>query len=145
VNKIELSDDDDDDSYDGIESLQKFDDDLKKEYLEAIHPESKQYNYNEIESLCKIVRNSDGDIVDELHKTQCWISKYEYTRIIGQRTKQLNQGVKPFINVPSNIINNDIIAEMEMKEKKLPFIIRRPLPNGGSEFWKLKDLELISY
>ena len=33
---------------------------------------------------------------------------------------------------------------MEMKEK-LPFIIRRPLPNGGSEFWKLKDLELISY
>ena len=144
INKIELSDDEDEDDED-IEYFQKFDEELKNNYLESIHPESKHYNYNEIANLCNVVRNSNGVIIDELHKTQSWISKYEYTRIIGQRVKQLNQGVKPFIEVPNNIIDNSIIADMELKEKKLPFIIRRPLPNGGSEFWKLKDLEIISH
>ena len=47
-------------------------------------------------------------------------------------------------NLPSNsIINGYTIAEMELKEKKIPFIIKRPMPNGGSEYWKLQDLELI--
>ena len=145
TDRIELSDDDDDESSEDYESLQKFDDELKTQYLESIHPESKHYNYNEIANLCNVVRNSDGDVIDKLHVTQSWISKYEYTRIIGQRTKQLNNGVKPFIDVPPNIVDNGIIADMELKQKKLPFIIRRPLPNGGSEFWKLKDLEIISH
>ena len=32
---------------------------------------------------------------------------------------------------------------MELKEKKIPFIIKRPIPGGGSEYWNVKDLELI--
>ena len=32
---------------------------------------------------------------------------------------------------------------MELNEKKIPFIIRRPLPNNSSEYWKLQDLEII--
>ena len=36
-----------------------------------------------------------------------------------------------------------LIAVKELEEKILPFIVRRPMPNGGSEYWKLKDLELI--
>ena len=32
---------------------------------------------------------------------------------------------------------------MELKEKKIPFIIRRPLPDNSFEYWKLQDLELI--
>ena len=43
------------------------------------------------------------------------------------------------------IIDGYIIAEEELKQKRIPFIIRRPLPNGGSEYWKLQDLEDISY
>ena len=35
------------------------------------------------------------------------------------------------------------IAEEELKQKKIPFIIRRPLPNGASEYWKVKDLEML--
>ena len=41
-----------------------------------------------------------------------------------------------------NIIDGYLIAEMELKEKKLPFIIRRPLPNQTFEYWKIKDLEI---
>ena len=54
-------------------------------------------------------------------------------------------GANPFIKVPENIIDGYIIAEMELKEKLIPFIIRRPLPNGTSEYWNIKDLENISF
>jgi DNA-directed RNA polymerase subunit K/omega len=36
-----------------------------------------------------------------------------------------------------------VIAQKELEDKKIPFIIRRPLPNGGSEFWRLNDLQII--
>ena len=32
------------------------------------------------------------------------------------------------------------IAENELKEKKIPFIIRRYLPNGDFEDWELNEL-----
>jgi len=25
----------------------------------------------------------------------------------------------------------------------LPFIVKRPMPNGGCEYWKLQDLEIL--
>ena len=39
--------------------------------------------------------------------------------------------------------NNILIAKKELEKKLLPFIIKRPLPNGECEYWKLKDLEII--
>ena len=35
------------------------------------------------------------------------------------------------------------IAQEEFKQKKMPFIIRRPLPDGSSEYWKIEDLEIL--
>ena len=35
------------------------------------------------------------------------------------------------------------LPNKELEEKKIPFIIRRPLPNGGSEYWNVSDLELL--
>jgi hypothetical protein len=35
---------------------------------------------------------------------------------------------------------------MELAQKRIPFILRRPLPgNSGSEYWNLKDLEIITF
>ena len=58
------------------------------------------------------------------------------------RAKQINNGADPFIDVPNNMIEGLTIAEKELEDKKVPFIIRRPLPNGSSEYWKVKDLEM---
>lgn len=113
------------------------------DYIKKYHPESLTGNSTEIEALSKIIRNANNVIVDENHKTNPFLSKYERTKILGQRTKQLNSGAKPFISVPPNIIDNYLIAQMELTEKKIPVIIRRPLPNGKSEYWKLQDLEVI--
>ena len=57
-------------------------------------------------------------IVDELHKTYPFITKYEYARVIGMRAKQLNNGADPFVKVDRGMIDGYTIALKEMEEKK---------------------------
>ena len=132
------SDDDDGDS-----KLKKFDKELRNDYLVNFHPESLIQNYDEIYNLARVVRNPNGVIIDNLHKTLPMLTKYEKTRILGQRAKQINDGASPFIKVPEGIIDGYLIALKELEEKKIPFIIRRPLPNRGSEYWHMEDLEVL--
>ena len=141
----EDDDDDEDDEDDLDESLKKLEKDIDNDVILKHHPEIIQNNYDEILALCKIIRNDKGVIVDELHKTYPFITKYEYARVIGMRAKQLNNGADQFVKVDRGMIDGYTIALKEMEEKKIPFIIARPLPNGGREYWKLQDLELIHF
>jgi len=136
-------DDDDDDDDDNENHLQKFDSEAKKNYIASFHPESLSYNNEETESMSRVTRNESGTIIDPFHKTLPFLTKYEKTRILGIRTKQLNEGAKPYVDVNPTIIDGYIIAQLELEHKKLPFIIRRPMPNGSSELWRLQDLEII--
>ena len=142
---LDDEDDDDDEDEDGEMYLQKFDQSVNDNYIVDFHPESVLQNYDEILAMSKVIRDADGIIIDDLHKTIPYLTKYEKARILGQRAKQINAGAPPFVKVPENVIDGYIIAEIELKEKRIPFIIRRPLPNGGSEYWSLKDLEDISF
>ena len=123
--------------------LQKFDKELREDYLSTFHPESKNHNYEEIKALSRVSRNSSGIVSDVLHKTLPFLTKYEMTRVIGQRARQINAGAKTFVVVPPTILDGYMIAKMELEQKKLPFIIKRPLPNGGFEYWNVSDLELL--
>ena len=137
--------DEEEDDDDGEQYLQKFDQAINDNYIVDFHPESVLQNYDEILAMVKVIRDTDGIIIDDLHKTIPYLTKYERARILGQRAKQINAGAPPFIKVPENVIDGYIVAEIELKEKRIPFIVRRPLPNGGSEYWTLKDLEDISF
>ena len=133
-------DEDPDENY-----LQKFENNIKENYVSEYHPETNIQNYEEIVALSKVVRDKNNNIVDPLHKTIPILTKYERTRVIGQRTKQIENGAKPYISVPENIIDGHLIAELELEQKRIPFIIRRPLPGGaGSEYWSLSDLEILT-
>ena len=135
--------DDDEDSDDGTNYLRKFDSEMRESYITTHHHEMMQLNTAEVDSLVRVVRNADGVIVDGMHKTMPFLTKYEKTRILGQRAKQLNQGAQPVIPVDKKIIDGYLIAQLELQQKALPFIIRRPLPGGKSEYWRLADLEII--
>ena len=138
------TEDDDDDNYDDS-YLQKFDSELTKNYINEFHPECLIHNYDEISKLTVVVRDSNNIIVDLLHRTIPFLTKYEKARILGQRAKQIEIGSRPFVSVPENVIDSYIIAELELQQKRIPFIIRRPIPNGGCEYWNLKDLEMILF
>ena len=128
---------------DSQDFLQKFTSELKNNLIINNHPECLSKNFEEIKILSQVKRDKNNIIIDELHRTNPFLSKYEKTRILGIRLKQLNNNSKPLVEVGENIIDNYIIANKELEEKKLPFIIQRPIPNNTFEYWKLQDLELI--
>jgi DNA-directed RNA polymerase I, II, and III subunit RPABC2 len=134
----EDSDDDDDENY-----FQKMEQINKKELISNYHPELVTHNNDEVETLAQVVRNEQGLIIDPLHKTVPFLTKYEKARILGERAKQLNLGAKPLVEIGPEIIDGYLIALKEFEQKRIPFIIKRPLPNGGCEYWKFKDLEVL--
>lgn len=137
-NSDEDQDDDDDERY-----LQKLDEGMKHNIVTEYYPELKALNSDEVDILTRVVRNEGGLIIDPLHRTLPFITKYERTRILGERAKQLNSGAKPFVEVGADVLDGYLIALAEFEQKKIPFIVKRPLPNGGCEYWKLRDLEIL--
>ena len=143
VNYDEDSDEEDEeDAYD-VNYLQKFDSKMRDNFILDHHPEARTHNYEEVKALTRVSRDGRGIIIDPLHKTIPILTKYEMTRVIGQRAKQLDSGAKAFVKVPLNVVDGYLIALLELEQKKLPFIIKRPFPNGGVEYWNVSDLEVL--
>uniref|UniRef100_A0A6C0CZD5 RNA polymerase Rpb6 n=1 Tax=viral metagenome TaxID=1070528 RepID=A0A6C0CZD5_9ZZZZ len=76
------------------------------------------------------------------HFTQPILTKYEKTMIIIERTQQLLNQALPLINNPEKYTDIDDIVEEELKQKKIPFIIRRSIGNKH-DYYKLSDLEIL--
>jgi len=136
-------DSDDDEEEEDDDCLKKFNDSVKKDLISQYHPEMMEHNELEIKLMSTVVRNGEGKIIDNLHRSIPFVTKYEKARIIGERTRQLNSGAVPFIVVGPDIIDGYLIAVEEFNKKKIPFIVKRPLPSGKCEYWKLSDLEIM--
>ena len=95
--------------------------------------------------MSQVTRDNHNIIIDPFHRTIPTLTKYEKARILGQRASQIESGAKPLVAVPEHIVEGYLIAELELKQKRIPFIIRRPIPGGGCEYWNIKDLEDISF
>jgi DNA-directed RNA polymerase I, II, and III subunit RPABC2 len=122
--------------------LQKLNDNMKSNIITDFHPQLKPHNFEEIKVLTKIERDKNGDVIDDLHKTSPFMTKYERSRILAERTVQINLGAQIFL-AETDIIDGYLIALEELTQKKIPFIIKRPLPNGAFEYWNAYDLELL--
>ena len=75
-------------------------------------------------------------------KTIPYLSKFEKARILGTRAQQLAYGAEPKIDT-KNLLDIYAIANEELKQRKIPFIIRRSLPNGVYEDWRIEEFEYI--
>lgn len=80
---------------------------------------------------------------DPLHRSQPFLTLYEKTKILGFRTNQLAQGARAFVTVPPHVTSTLEIARMELEQRRLPFIIKRPMPDGSFEYWRLSDLMIL--
>lgn len=93
-----------------------------------------------VEDFDDIMRKYDPS----LNKTRNILSKFEKVKIIGLRSEQLQRGAQPYVNVDtSSSFNPKQIALQELHEKKLPFMIRRQLPDGSNEYWRLDDMIVL--
>jgi DNA-directed RNA polymerase I, II, and III subunit RPABC2 len=125
------------------DNLNKFQNNFKDDYIKNTHMECLYISNKDLSKFTKTIRDNNGIIVDNLHRTIPILTKYEKTKILGLRTKQLNTGSKPYLSGHENIKNNYLLAKEELNKKVIPFIIKRPIPNGTFEYWKLSDLEIL--
>jgi DNA-directed RNA polymerase subunit K/omega len=88
------------------------------------------------EDINMILKNYDSK---KLNTKNVPLTKYEKTRILGERASQIENGSTILISNPKRFNNAYQIAEEEFRLKKIPFIIKRPY-NNGYEYLKLSDL-----
>ena len=126
----------------GVNNIPGIKPELKRLYSQ--HPELivdyKETLMNRI--LLKVVQPSDTK-PDPYHTTYPFVTLYEKTKVIGLRANQLSQGARPFIIVPKEVTDVRDIARLEFQQKRLPYLIKRPLPDGTYEVWRLVDLMIL--
>lgn len=143
IGNVEYYDSDEDDEDEAFDKLNNTN--ITVDLLNE-HPEYISHNIKEVSALCNVIRDSNGIIIDELHRTLPFVTRYEKAKILGERSKQLSYSdVEPMIKVPPDIIDSYEIAKMEYNANMIPFIIKRNLPDGSCEYWKFKDLEKILF
>ena len=88
--------------------------------------------------------NQDDDTIINKSGRICkpYLFKYERVRILGDRARQLAQGAKPMIKNTTGLSHKEV-AILELKSKLIPLIIERPIPNAGTEKWRLSELEIL--
>uniref|UniRef100_A0A6C0IGG7 Uncharacterized protein n=1 Tax=viral metagenome TaxID=1070528 RepID=A0A6C0IGG7_9ZZZZ len=115
---------------------------LKRLYQQ--HPECNlDYMEQVIPKIALQIVPPGGTKADNNHRTYPFLTKFERTKIIGLRANQLSKGAAAFIAVPKHITDVRDIARLELDQKRLPYIIKRPLPNGLFEYWRLADLLIL--
>jgi DNA-directed RNA polymerases I, II, and III subunit RPABC2 len=62
-----------------------------------------------------------------MHKLE--LTKYERAKVLGTRALQLSNGAKPYVDI-TGIVDVIDIAKKELREYKIPIIIRRKMPDG---------------
>jgi DNA-directed RNA polymerase I, II, and III subunit RPABC2 len=90
-----------------------------------------------------------SEVVEALktpHTTQPYFTKYESVDMLAMRVQQIADGAKPLVGLEGLKTSDPMflwkVVEREIEQRKLPFIIRRQMPNGTSEFWSAQELEL---
>lgn len=94
-----------------------------------------------------VTREAVKESIDAGRVTRPFYTKYEYVTLIGTRAQQIAEGAKALVSLDGMLTSDPQfvwkVAEKEVAEQKLPFIIHRRLPNGVSEYWSAMELNVI--
>ena len=67
------------------------------------------------------------------------MTKYERSRVLGTRALQISMNAPVMVDIAGET-DPLKIAGKELRERKIPMIIRRYLPDGSYEDWNLDEL-----
>ena len=108
----------------------------------------------EIDKECEIIRNRKIITKDLEHEpTEIagkngqivtgppTLTRFERARIMGARALQLSLGAPVFIKIPKNATSSLEIAMEELKQRVIPIVIKRTLPNGDYQHLPIDQFE----
>ncbi|KAM4057089.1 RNA polymerase rpb6 domain-containing protein [Hirsutella rhossiliensis] len=81
----------------------------------------------------------DKKIPESERTTTPYMTKYERARILGTRALQISMNAPVLVDLEGETDPLQI-AIKEMREKKIPLIVRRYLPDGYYEDWTCEEL-----
>jgi DNA-directed RNA polymerase I, II, and III subunit RPABC2 len=114
------------------------------QYLITHHPECRLDYVEEVLQKLPLGAYPPDEGLDPKHKSVMYLTSFEKTKILGFRANQLAQGSRPFIHpLPEYMTDVLEIAAIELEQKRLPYILKRPMPNGTFEYVRLSDLIII--
>jgi DNA-directed RNA polymerase I, II, and III subunit RPABC2 len=94
-----------------------------------------------------VFRKEVAENVKQPRITREYFTKYEYTTLVATRAQQIAEGSKPLASLDGLKTSDPMfiwnIARREIEQRKLPFVIRRQLPDGTAEFWSAQELEIM--
>jgi DNA-directed RNA polymerase I, II, and III subunit RPABC2 len=129
----EGNEDDDDENIDETE-LKNENENENEDIIDCFY----DFEQNEVNNIQNIQIN---DVPKEDRITMPYLTKYERVRVLGTRAKQISLGAKILVkNVDLTTKSPIEIAKIELELGVIPFKIRRPLPNGKVEEWKISEL-----
>ncbi|MDA9097454.1 DNA-directed RNA polymerase subunit K [bacterium] len=82
-------------------------------------------------------RQGGGAVTDRT--TTPYMTKYERARILGTRALQISMNAPVLVQLDGETDPLEI-AGKELREKRIPFTIRRYLPDGSWEDWGVDEL-----
>ncbi|KAG9144497.1 hypothetical protein Leryth_010729 [Lithospermum erythrorhizon] len=82
---------------------------------------------------------TDQEPVERQRKTSKYMTKYERARILGTRALQISMNAPVMVELEGETDPLEI-AMKELRERKIPFTIRRYLPDGSYEDWGVDEL-----
>ncbi|THU74530.1 hypothetical protein C4D60_Mb04t34350 [Musa balbisiana] len=83
--------------------------------------------------------DKEQEKVERPRKTSKYMTKYERARILGTRALQISMNAPVMVELEGETDPLEI-AMKELRERKIPFTIRRYLPDGSYEEWGVDEL-----
>jgi len=93
----------------------------------------------DVEQGVQVLQNPTAGAGERPRITTRYMTKYERARILGTRALQISMNA-PLRVDPEGMTDPLDIAMKELMEKKIPFTIRRFLPDGSYEDWNVDEL-----
>jgi DNA-directed RNA polymerase I, II, and III subunit RPABC2 len=91
-------------------------------------------------SLLDASEVKEGEAVPpERRITTRYMTKFERARVLGTRALQISMNA-PLMVAPDGETDPLELAKKELRERKIPIIIRRYLPDGSYEDWPINEL-----
>jgi DNA-directed RNA polymerase I, II, and III subunit RPABC2 len=94
-----------------------------------------------------VFRNQVVEAIAQPRITWEYFTKYEFTALLATRAEQLAHGSKPLVSLDGLKTSDPMfiwnVAIREIDQRKLPFLIRRQMPNGTAEYWSAQELEVM--
>ncbi|KAL8721083.1 MAG: hypothetical protein Q9225_002155 [Loekoesia sp. 1 TL-2023] len=86
-----------------------------------------------------VVGLKEKKIPKEERSTTPYMTKYERARVLGTRALQISMNAPVLVDLEGETDPLQI-AIKELKEKKIPLVVRRYMPDGWYEDWTVEEL-----